>query len=410
MEKYKLITLSHKVIGLKQIGKFVIPANELPSVLPSLKEKFRMEELLYLSTCNRIVFFMVSDRKIDKRLLKNIFQSVNHNVSAFDIEEAAEKSIVLESHDAINHLMEVASSLDSMVVGEREILRQLREAYEVCKKLNLTSDAIRLAMDKIVVAAKDVYSNTKIGEKPVSVVSLGGKELLKNKLNKDARFLIIGAGQTNHLMAKFLLKNQFKNFVVFNRNLKNAEALASKLNCVALELKELMNFSKPFDVMITCTGASEPVITADIYSALIKDDKSKKIILDLAVPSDVSEEIPVKFNVQYIEMEKLQSAAEKNLSFRKNEVEGAKEIISSHLGEFEQIFNQRKVELAFRHIPEQIKVIREKAVNSVFQKEISVLDDNSKETLEKILSYMEKKYISLPMTLARKALLENETA
>lgn len=407
MENYKIITLTHRGVSLKQLGKFVISDKQLNEKLSFIKVHFQLDELLYLSTCNRILFFTVTNKKTDKKFLKNLFQTVNPNVSAYDIEEAVEKALVFENEKALNHILEVASSLDSMVVGEREILRQLRTAFETCKKSGLTGDAIRLAMDSIVIAAKEVYTNTKIGEKPISVVSLGGKELLKHKINKEARFLIIGAGQTNHLMAKSLLKHQFTNFVVFNRNLKNAEALASKLNCVAFELKDLKDFSQPFDVMITCTGATEPVITEEIYAALLKEDKGKKIILDLAVPNDVAKEIPAQFNVHYIEMEKLQMASDKNLSFRKNEVDGAKKIIAEHLKEFENIFNQRKVELAFRHIPEQVKSISARAKN-VFSKDIDVMDEKSKELLDKVLAYMEKKYISLPMTLAKKALVESE--
>ena len=123
----------------------------------------------------------------------------------------------------------VASSVDSLIIGEREILRQLRTAYDACRRAKLTGDSIRLAIKISVETAKRVYSNTKIGEKPVSVVSMAMRELENKQIDKNARILLIGAGQTNTLVAKFLKKFGYSNYTIFNRSLENGQKLAKLL-------------------------------------------------------------------------------------------------------------------------------------------------------------------------------------
>ena len=150
--------------------------------------------------------------------------------------------------------------MNSLVIGEREILRQLREAYDQSVAWKLTGDDIRLAMRAAVETAKAVYSNTRIGEKPVSVVSLAIQKLLAAKTPKEARILLIGAGQTNKLVTKFLHKHSFSNVVVFNRTLEKAEGLANMVDGKAYTLDHLQEYQGGFDCMIVCTGATKALV------------------------------------------------------------------------------------------------------------------------------------------------------
>ena len=205
-------------------------------------------------------------------------------------------------------------------------------------------------------------------------------------------------------MAKFLLKHNFQNFAIFNRSIENAKLLAAKLKGKAYRLSELPDYTEGFDIMITCTGASHPLITETLYEQLLNEEAAPKIIIDLAVPNDVERGVVNHYPVYYIEVERLRSLAAENLNLRKQEVGRALAIIEEHLDEFKMDLRTRRIERAMAVIPEEVKQVKERALNGVFQKEIAELDQNAQETLERVLAYMEKKYIGIPMRVARNVL------
>ncbi len=406
MQRIKIIAFTHKTTDLDNIGKLHIQEDELKSRLEYLKSTAGLEELFYLSTCNRVEFMIVTSNAIDKEFLMNFFMTFNKNWNAEEITWAMENARVSEDDEALRHLFNVASSLDSLVVGEREIITQVRNAYEKCSELGLTGDVVRLAVKKTIEVAKDVYTHTNIAKNPVSVVSLAYRKLRALNVKQDARFIIIGSGVTNTTMAKYLKKHQFRSFTVFNRTLANAEKLANELNGTAYLLSELKDFKKGFDIIVTCTGASESIITPEIYKSLVGDDKSKKVVIDLAIPNDLDAEILNNYDVNLIAINNLQEVAKENLQAREEELEACNIIIEKNIEEFKQLLKTRKVELAMKEVPKKVKEIRETA-NEVFAKELSMMNEESKEVLDKILLYMEKKYISMPMKMAKEIIQEN---
>ena len=215
LSEYKILTVTHKHVHLERIGDFVLThANEeeLATKLKNLKAKFNLEELLYIATCNRVIYLYKSSNQLDNNFLQSFFQFINPSLLTDYIQGTI---TAYEGNDAINYMYEVASSIDSLVVGEREILRQIREGFYKCDQWGLSGEGIRFFIKNLVEAAKEVYAKTKIGEKPVSVVSLAIRKLLQSNLPKDAKILLVGAGQTNILVAKFLKKYQFTNVTVF---------------------------------------------------------------------------------------------------------------------------------------------------------------------------------------------------
>ena len=129
--------------------------------------------------------------------------------------------------------------MDSLVIGEREIFRQFRVAYEKCQAGGLTSDYLRILEKATVTTAKEVYHSTKIGEKALSIVSLAINALLKNQVSRDSRILLVGAGETNSLVGKFLKKYQFRNIKIYNRSLHNAAELSNELNAESYHIQDL---------------------------------------------------------------------------------------------------------------------------------------------------------------------------
>jgi glutamyl-tRNA reductase len=406
VNKFKSIAVTHKHFDINDIGKFHIDEKEWNNRLSSLKSINGVDEVMFLSTCNRVEFLLNTKHKIDKAFLKNFIFSVYPEIKDEEADKTISSALVFEGEDALKHLFQVASSIDSLVVGEREIITQVRNAYELCNKLHLTGDLLRLVVQKTIECAKKVYTNTNISRNPVSVVSLAYRKLRNLNVKLDSRFLIVGSGVTNFTMAKYLKKHGFSNFVVFNRTLSNAEKLANELSCKALPLTELKNYKNGFDVIVTCTGSSESVIKKEIYASIVGDDKGKKIVIDLAVPNDLDEEILKNYDVNLIAVNNLQEIAKKNLLEREKELSLCLEIIKTNIEEFRKEFKERKVELAMSDVPKKVKEIRETALNEVFAKEIEKLDIESKETLDKVIAYLEKKYISMPMKMAKKILLE----
>ncbi len=405
LDVYKILTVTHKQISVSHISDFVIKyatQEELSLKLQQLKLNFDFSELMYLATCNRVMYFFVTKGTINQAFKDTFFKAINPNLSNEQIEQSVAS---YQGSEALKHLFSVASSTDSMVVGEREILRQLREAYDTSKALNLISDDIRLAVDNAVLASKSVYSNTRIGEKPVSVASLAAQRLMTFHLSKHARILMIGAGQTNMLVSKFLLKYHFDNVTVCNRNMARAQELATTLNGKAIDLASLVNYKEGFDAIIVCTGATTPIINETIYQQLLGDDSDRKLIIDISIPNNVDKSFLTNYNVEYVEVEDIRAMAQENLAFRQTEVQKANEILNQYLAEFPLLYSQRKVELAMRNVPEEIKAIKDHAMNSVFKQEVESLDEQARHLLERMMSYMEKRCIGIPMKAAREAVI-----
>lgn len=397
----KVIAFTHKQIELKELGKLVICQEDLTVKLQEAKEHFQIPEIFYLATCNRVEFVMATSQEVNREFAREFIKFMDIGLCPHFLDTFIAGASIYEEKEALGHLLRTSCSMESLVVGEKEILAQMRKAYESCRVANLTGDYLRLVMSRVVKAAKEVYTDTNISRNPISVVSLAYRKLRDLALTSNARVLIIGAGETNKNISKYLQKHKYSNFAVFNRTKSKAEELAAELNGEAYDLTELPNYNKGFDVIITCTSAVEPIITPEIYTTLLNGETNRKTIVDLAVPNDVSAEVIKNFPINYIEVYTLNEVAKNNLQERYQELVHAERIIEQNICEFIPVLKQRRIELAMREVPEKIKEIRKRACDSVFADEIQCMDDQSREVLEKIINYMEKKYISVPMRMAK---------
>jgi len=397
----KVIAFTHKQIELKDLGRLIICQENLTEKLQQVKEQFQIAEIFYLGTCNRVEFVLVTDQIVDKAYTERFLDALDIGVCHHSMGTFLQAASIYEDQEALNHLLRTSCSLESLIVGEKEILPQIRKAYENCREAGLTGDFLRMVMNCVVKTAKEVYTHTNISKNPISVVSLAYRKLKDFNLCSNARILIIGAGETNQNISKYLQKHKFSNFAIFNRTVSKAQQLASDLNGEAFNLEALKNYNKGFDVIITCTSAIEPIITTKIYKSLLNGETGKKTIVDLAVPNDTAPEVLKQFPVNFIEVHSLNEVAKRNLQERYEELVHAEEIIGQNITEFLAMLKQRRIELAMRQVPEKIKEIRNMAINNVFAEEVQGMDEQSREILEKVMNYMEKKYISVPMIMAK---------
>lgn len=404
LETLYIHAFTHHNLDVNQIGLLHIDAADQDKRLGSAKLHFEFKEMMFLSTCNRVEFTIVSDQNITtKELLAVLYPEL----SAENQKVLCDKSEVFNEARAVKHALSVASSIDSMIVGEREIITQVRSAYETSRSQGLTGDFIRLLTRKVIETAKKVYTETNIAKKPVSVVSLAYHKLKSLSISLDARILIVGAGLTNTTMCKFLKKHGYSNFVVFNRSVDNANKLSIDIGGEAFALTELKNYRGGFDVLLTCTGADKHIIDVNIYQALLNGDKERKTIIDIAIPSDIDPNVIDSFETNYVSIDYLQKISDDNLKIRGEEVRQVEKILEQALIAFTQLTKERNVELAMKEVPEQIKEIRRTAVSEVFKSDIENMDAETREVFDKVLGYVEKKYISGPMKLAKEIILKN---
>jgi glutamyl-tRNA reductase len=407
LEYLKIIAFTHKQIDLKALGKLVICEHTLDDRLRNIQSELSIKEIFYIGTCNRVEFVFTSAQEIDKAFIGRFLQVLDMGLPQEYMEKFIENVSVYEKTQAFNHLLRISCSLESLVVGEKEILAQVRKAYESCRVAGFTGDYMRMIMNRVVKTAKEVYTNTNISKNPVSVVSLAYRKLRELNVCANSRLLIIGAGETNKNIAQYLKKHKYANFSIFNRTIEKAEVLAKELNGTAYPLSELASYKDGFDVIITCTGATEPIITEEIYANLLNGDKGKKVVVDLAIPNDVDLQVVKNFPIHYIEVESLKEIARKNIQERYDELINAESIIDENIKEFDSVLRQRRVEIAMSDVPKKIKEIKHTAMNGVFADEINTLDDNSRAILEKVMDYMEKKCITIPMVMAKEILVKN---
>lgn len=405
LNDFKVIAFTHKSIQLDLIGKLHLSPDEQGHVLGGLKLHFEFSEFMFLSTCNRVEFFIKSETAIDVETIKAICSFINSRLNSEEIIQLAHSADVIVGDLAIEHVLKVASSLESLVVGEREIITQIRKAYEFCNQLGLTGDFIRLLINHTIQTAKEIFTNTDIAKNPVSVASLAYRALREHGIKNDARILFVGSGETNTVLASYFQKHQFANFTVFNRSLTNGEKLAKTLKGKAFELQALHTFKGGFDVLVVCTSSSEVIITPEIYTSLLNHGTSKKIIIDLGIPANVHQQVAKNNQVNYIDITSLKKQAEANLQLRKNEVYKCDEIIQQKVVSFNALYDERRIEVAFGEIPKQVRAFKELAINEVFIKELNTLDANSREVLEKVLGYMEKKYNAVAIKTAKEVFL-----
>ncbi|MFM9006115.1 MAG: glutamyl-tRNA reductase [Flavobacteriales bacterium] len=406
MNDLRVVALTHKNFPLETIGLFHIADDQREKILSHVKDVCGIGEIMYLSTCNRVEFIFTLPHYVCPGVTAQLLKATGVDLKEEEVRSVAARAERCNGLEAAEHLLNVASSLDSAIIGEREIITQLRKAYEESVAMQLSGDDLRLIVRQCIQTAKEVFTMTDLAKKPVSVVSIAWEQFHNQDLPADARVLLIGAGQIIRNFSKFLFENGYSQLTFANRTYSNALTLAETFGGKALSLDELAAYTEGFDALVSCTGSAEVIVTSTLYNSLLQGENKEKIIIDLALPADVDPTIATSHSVKYFGMEQIKIWANENLQFREKAIADCMPIIRNGLRDFEKVHKERQIEKAMISIPETIKDIRNTALGSVFAKDLETLDDHSREVLEKIVNYMEKKYISIPMKMAKDVLLD----
>ena len=410
MKNLKVIAFTHKQVDLKDLGNLVICNEELESRLLHLKNSLDIPEIFYIGTCNRVEFVFYGEHTLTQSFIAEFLDKLNFCVPQERMACFLSQVNTYEGIEALRHLFRMSCSLESLVVGEKEILAQVRKAYERCREAGFTGDFLRITMDRLVKTAKEVYTHTRISRNPISVVSLAYRKLREIKLKENPRILIIGAGETNQNLGKYLKKHKYSNFIIFNRTVSKATAFARELDAKLYPLADLRQYQGGFDVLITCTGAAEAIVDESLYTYLLQGETDRKAVVDLAIPNDIAQEVVEKHPMHYIEVSSLQAIASKNLQERASEQVHADEIIEANIREFLPLVKQRRIEVAMAEVPRKVKEIKNLAMTEVFASELSQLDEDAQAVIAKVMDYMEKKYIKVPMVMAKDILVQQSNS
>ena len=390
-----------------QIGNLHIEIDQQKERFEAVKTALNIDEILFLSTCNRVEFFIVTHEQVAAPFLSRFFQLLYPPMDKEAIAFYATNAEVYHKMDTVNHALRVASSIDSLVVGEREIITQVRQAFEQARDLGLSGDALRVLFRHTIETAKKVYTETKIALKPVSIVSIAYQRLQGMDIPTNARVLVVGTGVTNTTMVRFLKKHGLTNFTFFNRTLATAENLAHEIGGKALPLADLVRYSAGFDLLVACTGADSAIITPTIYQQLLQGETAPKITIDLGLPSDIDPAVHTNFPTRQISIDVLQKISIENLGERAQEKAHVEAIIAEAIDAFRNIAKMRAIEIAMRPVPQMVKDIKSTAFNEVFKNDLQQLDPAAREVLEKVVGYMEKKYMNMPMLMAKDILFKS---
>ena len=328
------VGINHKTAPVAVREKISFNPDKLTIALQEMLSAVQCKEVAILSTCNRTELYLVQDGDIEltqQRLVQ--WLESYHNVSASTIVPSLYWH---QDQKAVNHMMRVACGLDSLVIGEPQILGQMKQAYNQAK----AAGSMALVMDRLFQrtfgVAKQVRTETEIGANAVSV-AYASVTLAKHifaKLDK-VRVLLVGAGETIELVAKHLYENNVGKITVANRTLARAENMAKKIGADVITLAQLPEHMSQADIVISSTGSTLPIIGKGMVERALEERKRKPIFMvDLAVPRDIEEQVAELEDVFLYTVDDLQSIIAKNLDNRRKAAIQAESIVNTQSDSF----------------------------------------------------------------------------
>ena len=331
-----VLGLNHRNAPVEVRERFAIPAVEIIPSLNELTKKETIQEAVILSTCNRVEIYAICTN-IEKAL-ETIFNFYEGR-SLMDAAEK-EKFYFHEFPTSVQHLYEVCSGLDSMVVGETEIFGQVKEFYKVAFRAERTAALLNKLFQTAFFVAKETRSQTRIGMGSVSVGSVAvdlASQIFSSL--KDRAVMLMGAGEVSETTARALQSHGVRSLMIANRSYDRALSLAKKLGGSAIEWGQWHECCSQVDIIISSTAAPHFVITRQELVPLLSQRKGAPLFLiDIAVPRNIEREINELNGVYLYDIDDLQVIADQNLAMRQKEIALCKQIIRDHVDRFQNWF------------------------------------------------------------------------
>jgi glutamyl-tRNA reductase len=380
--------------------KLAFRDDELAPTLRGALAELPVTEALLISTCNRVELYGVAKPGGDPDVRE--FLAKNRAVALRDVEAA------LYAHRgaaAIRHVFRVASSLDSLVVGEAQILGQLKAAYAIAGAAGTAGPVLSRALERAFGVAKRVRTETAIARGAANVSSVAVE--LARRVFRDLagkRVLVVGAGKMSSLAAKHLYANGAQEIVVTNRSSERAQALADEIDAIAKPWSELEQLLAAADVVISSTGAREPVLTYAMFKRVAKARRGREmIVIDIAVPRDAEAKLAQLDGVYLFDIDDLDKVVKANLAERQKSADHASRIVEHEAGQFEHWLRTQGVVPTIRALRAKLAEIGDvevqKALDQLARREHS--REQQRELLQRTVQLVVNKILHTPTTALR---------
>ena len=389
-----MLGLNHKTAPVDVRERFAIPKQAIRDGLANLNEYEGLSEAVILSTCNRSeMYAVVDDLREDLPTLRQFLFDLTGNEEDID-----EYLYHYENEECIRHLFKVASSLDSLVLGEGQILSQVKAAYALGREAGTTSTILNTLFHRAIACGKRVRTETRIQYNSVSI-SYAAVELARDVLGEltASNALIFGAGKMAELTAQHLVSHGIKKIYVTNRHLERAEQLAERFGGEAIPFDEAMKKAVDVDVIVTSTGAPHYVIKPWETRQLMTKRKGRQLFLiDIAVPRDVDPEVGEIQNVSLYNIDALEEVVDEHIQERREEAEQAKDIVEEEVLSIEDKFQYLSFRPLMALLSERCERIRQREIKRASSK-LPDLTKEERRQIEHMTRMIVRKILRMPM-------------
>ncbi|MCH9028356.1 MAG: glutamyl-tRNA reductase [Bacteroidetes bacterium] len=382
------VSINHKTAPVKLRESLYLSENEVRELIKKIKNKYFTEGLL-ISTCNRTEIYgiPVNTDITHLHLQKIITESKNSTTTSADSFQT------FISRESLNHLFSVIAGIDSMLIGDNQIFKQVKDSFQIAEEMQFAGFLMRRVFDSALKVGKRAISETAITEGAVTVsyaaVQLIGK--IFSNLNKKSA-LVIGTGETGEIAAKNLRDRGIGRLALTNRTFEKAEKLATDLNTAVFPFDTFKDHLHKFDIIISATSADGIVITrSDVEAVMKKRGYASMVLMDIAVPRNID---PASKEINYVfyhDIDSLNIIVEQNVSKRREEIPKVEKIIDEELNSFFEWYNSLQSAPTIKKLRDHFDAIRaeevEKNINKFSSEDREKLEIVTKRIINKILHY-----------------------
>jgi glutamyl-tRNA reductase len=399
-----VIGINHRTAPVDIREKVVFAGEELPEALRELVRVPGVRESIIVSTCNRTELYCLTSAAPQESAAQTLTDWLTHwhDLGAHDL-DLGQSLYRLHGSAAIEHLFAVACGLDSLVLGEPQILGQLKDAYRSALDQGATGPYLNRLLQTAFSVAKRIRTNTRIGANAVSVASAAvavARTVFERFEEHTA--LLVGAGETIALAARHLHANGIQRLIIANRSLDRAQALASEFNGFAITLDALPAHLAEADIVISSTAAPAPVITYEAVRAASRARRRKPMFMvDIAVPRDIEPEVAKLEDIYLFTIDDLQTVVNENLESRREAARDAKQMIADEIAQFEQQIKTLDAVPTIRQLRDEAELMRMQTLEQA--RRMLAAGRDSKDVLEFLATTLTNRLMHAPSQRLREA-------
>ena len=351
-----LISINYKIAPLEIREKFYFDSSEKIVFNNLLKKKVGVEGLMIISTCNRTEIYFEFENHVgeENKFLHSIVKELVE-FKRFKDSLSPYLNNSIGSYDVANHLFRLVSGLESMIIGEFQIVEQLKDAYYFSKKHKMLGPILKRMIQKSLETGKYIRTNTDIGRGAVSVSYAAVEQITKKYDLTKSNFLCVGLGETSKLSIRHLHQKKIKNIKICNRTESKAKLFSKELGYSSVKFEDFKKEIKKSDVVFFSTSSKTTLLNKSDLEKIMKNRRKKLLLVDLSVPRNLESDLYELKNVEVINVDNLKDAVNDNYKKRKGEIIKAELYIEEFLVEFDDWTNTRLLRPSILSLKKQVR-------------------------------------------------------